>query len=539
MASVLLLEGLPAIREYLRIELERMGHEVVGSVGDGQIGLQQIRKDRPDLVILDLSVPGKSGLDLIDRIRAHTPNCRLLVYTALSAEHFAPLCLKAGVNGFVSKTEGLDVLWSSVRSVLNGRNHYPALSHLGPEKHTLSELTQRELSVLQLIGEGKTNQAIADILSISFKTVSTHRGHLQQKLRVASRLELVEVARRFGMGKSAISDGYVSLEMPKQLGTHVGELQAMLDAVGHPMFFRDRDGRLLLCNHSFLEFYQITPDEAAGRGIRDAMWFDPEQRDRIEARYKELVAAEQPCDFEHVAKVRGTERLLHMWCMPYRSGSGEMLGMVGGVRDLTAQAQMMTALREERRQTQFESEARFELFELILQELSEALASLRLSVGENEVVQLTEFLARLTHIVRLARQNRPGVEEPCDVQSITREELQRYQVSVGWDSPDAPRVWLDVTTYRELLGALSRFIGASASAVLKHKRSSKGLVEVRLSMTNPGDMPKFSITLLRTAELLAERLDACLKRGSDGKSLFLTMELEEEHASAAKPSEPH
>jgi two-component system sensor histidine kinase EvgS/two-component system response regulator EvgA len=521
------------------MELERMGHQVVGSVGDGQIGLQQIRRDRPDLVILDLSLPGRSGLDLINRIRAHTPNCRLLVYTALSAEHFAPLCLKAGVNGFVSKTEDLSVLWSAVRSVLNSRNHYPALSHLGLEKSALSELTQRELSVLQLIGEGKTNQAIADILSINFKTVSTHKGHLQQKLRVTSRLELVELARSYGMGQSTISDGYVSSEIPEQWGTHVGQCQAMLDAVGHPMFFRDREGRLLLCNRSFLEFYQVTPDEVAGQGIQDAVWFDPEQRDRIEASYKELVANEQPCNFEHVAKVRGAERLLHMWSMPYRSDSGEMLGMVGGVRDLTAQAQVMTALREERRQTQSKSDARFELFELVLLELNEVITDIRLRVGATEVAQLTEFFARLTNLVSLVRQNRLDIEEPSDMQGITREELRRYQVSLELDSPNAPRVWLDTVTYRELLKTLSRFIGARASAVLKLKRSSVGLVEVRLSLASPSDMPKFSITLLRTAELLAERLGACLKRGSDGKNLLVTMELEEEQSVSANPSEPH
>ncbi|MCJ1882314.1 LuxR C-terminal-related transcriptional regulator [Pseudomonas nitroreducens] len=539
MASVLLLEALPAIRGYLRMELERMGHEVVGSVGDSQIGLEQIRRDRPDLVILDLSVPGRSGLDLVNRIRAHTPTCRLLVYTSLSAEHFAPLCLKAGVNGFVSKSEDLAVLWSSVRSVLNGRNHYPALSDLGLEKRALSELTQRELSVLQLIGEGKTNQAIADILSISFKTVSTHKGHLQQKLRVASRLELIEIARRYGMGQSAISDGYVSLDVPEQRDTEVGSLQAMLDAVGHPMFFRDRDGRLLLCNHNFLEFYQVTRDEAAGQGIQDAVWFEPDQRDLMDARYKELVATEQPGNFEHTAKVRGIERLLHIWSMPYRNDSGELLGMVGGVRDLTAQAQIMTVLREERRQTQLESEARFELFQLILLELSEALTSIRLRVGEKAVVPLTELLRRLADLVRLVRQDGRGIEEPCDVQCVTKEEFKRYHTSLEQDNSEAPKVWLDVATYRELLRACSSFLGMGANAVLRHKRSSKGLVEIRLSLTNPGDMPKFSITLLRKAELLAERLDACLERGSDGKSLFFTMELEEELSSAAKPSEPH
>ncbi|MFS2124038.1 LuxR C-terminal-related transcriptional regulator [Pseudomonas sp. Pseusp97] len=527
MARVFLLEALPAIREYLRMELGQMGHEVIDSVGDGQVGLQRIRQTHPDLVILGLSMPGKSGLDLIDRIKAHSPGSRLLVYTALNAEHFAPLCLKAGVNGFVSKSEDLDVLRSSIRSVLNGRNHYPALPHAAVEGDELSVLSPRELSVLQLIGEGKTNQAIADILSISFKTVSTHKSHLQEKLRLTSRLELVEVARRHGLGRSAIDDGYVSQDVPQQWRAHIDRLQAMLDAVGHPMFLRDRDGRLLLCNRAFLEFYQVTAEDVAGQDIQGAVWFDPEQRQRLEARYAELVAAEQPCSLEHTTSVHGSERVLHLWGMPYRDDQGRMLGMVGGVRDLTHQARIMQSLREERRRTRLASEARMELFELILLELHGALASTRLRVGDEGLVELDQLVARLHRLADVAQDKRPSAEEPCDVGAITLEELKRHGVELSISGAAAAHCWLDGPVYRELLEALSQLVGPASEATLVQRHNSSGMVEYQLTLTDEPPRAKGSIILWRTAELLAGRLDASLARTADGRTTSLVMTLEE------------
>ncbi|WP_448680796.1 LuxR C-terminal-related transcriptional regulator [Pseudomonas nicosulfuronedens] len=527
MASVILLEALPAIREYLRIELGQMGHAVIDSVGDGQVGLQRIRQTHPDLVILGLSMPGKSGLDLIDRIKAHSPGSRLLVYTALNAEHFAPLCLKAGVNGFVSKSEDLDVLRSSIRSVLNGRNHYPALSQAASEGDELSALSPRELSVLQLIGEGKSNQAIADILSISFKTVSTHKSHLQEKLRLTSRLELVEVARRHGLGRSSIDVGYVTDDVPQQWRAHIDRLQAMLDAVGHPMFLRDRDGRLLLCNRPFLEFYQVTAEDVAGQDIQGAVWFDAEQRERIEARYRELVAAEQPSSLEHTIRVRGMEKVLHLWGMPYRDDQGRMLGMVGGVRDLTHQARIMQTLREERRQTRLASEARVELFERVLLELKDALACAHRRVGDDQLTELDQLLARLSRLAEVAQDKRPSAEEPCDVRAITLEELQRHRVVLSANEDATMHCWLDTLIYRDLLEALSQLIGPACEATLERKRNSSGLIEYQLSLADQQPGAKGSVTLWRMAELLADRLDASLERTTDGRTMTLVMTLEE------------
>lgn len=533
MASAILLEVFPAIRECLRMELERMGHEVIGSVGDGQVGLQQIRQDRPDLVILDLSTPGKSGMDLIERIRAHSPGSRLLVYTALNAEHFAPLCLKAGVNGFVSKSEDLDVLRSSIRSVLTGRNHYPVVAGAPPDGDELSVLSPREHSVLQLIGEGKTNQAIAEILSISFKTVSTHKSHLQEKLRLSSRLELVEFARRHGLGQSSVDYGYVVADVPEQWSTHIGRLQAMLDAAGHPMYLRDREGRLLLCNRSFLEFYQVAADEVAGRDLREALWFEVGHRERIVAKYRELLAGERPYNLERAVKVRGVDRLLNIWGMPYRNERGQTIGMVGGVRDLTQQAHLLSKLREERRRTREADEAKAELFELILVELNDALTAAGSRVASDSLQELFQLMERLTRLASAGRGRRTPAEEPCNVYELTLGELADHGVQVQRDESAKTSGWIDPDIFRELLRTLLQIVGPHATATVICSRNSRGLLAYELTLSERGRSRKASAVLLRIAELQAEQLGAGLTKqlGADEVSLTLAMELEASVAS--------
>jgi PAS domain S-box-containing protein len=293
------------------------------------------------------------------------------------------------------------------------------------------------------------------------------------------------------------------------------------------MFLRDRDGRLLLCNRAFLEFYQVTAEDVAGQDIQGAVWFDPEQRQRLEARYAELVAAEQPCSLEHTTSVRGSERVLHLWGMPYRDDQGKMLGMVGGVRDLTHQARIMQSLREERRQTRLASEARMGLFELILLELSDALASTRLRVGDEGLAELDQLAARLQRLTDVARDKRPSAEEPCDVPAITLEELTRHGLELAVNGASPAHCWLDAPVYRELLEALSQLLGPASEAALDYRHNSSGMVEYRLILTDQPPRTKGSITLWRTAELLAERLDASLERTAEGRTTTLVMTLEE------------
>ncbi|WEJ69864.1 LuxR C-terminal-related transcriptional regulator [Pseudomonas sp. PSE14] len=529
MARVVVVEALPAIRQCLESLLERMGHSVVGSVADGREGLDLIRRCQPDLSILALSTPGRSGLDLVHRAASRHPDGRILVYTALNAEQFAPLCFKEGVSGFVSKQEDLDVLEAAIESVLKGRSHYPAVALEMPDGGELAALSPRELSVLQLLAEGKSNQAIADTLSISFKTVSTHKTHLQEKLHVRSRLELVELARRHGLGEPGQANGYVTEDLPAQWHEQVVRLRAMLDAAGHPMFLRDRDGRLLLCNQSFLDFYQVGAEEVAGQDFLAAQWFDEPERQRIGMGYERLLSEEQPFNLERTLTVRGVLRLLHIWGMPFRDASGQVIGIVGGIRDMTEQAQLMAELRHGRRQAEIASEARFELFESIMTELGDALAIARDQAGATRSLEALErLMQRLAHLAHLARAHNPP-EEACDVLGISVPLLKRYQARLRTQGPAAAHAWIAVDRYRELLETLCQMTGMAPAAELTLRRSSHGVIEIRLTLAGRLPDPEPSAILLRIAELLAKGLGGQLERraGPQVQRFILTLELEE------------
>ncbi|MCP8466362.1 LuxR C-terminal-related transcriptional regulator [Pseudomonas sp. ZM23] len=530
MARILIVETLPAIRRCLETMLEQMGHTVAGSVASGSDGLELVRMAQPDLVILELCAGGRSGFDLIRRMGAHSPDSAILVYTALKAEHFAPLCFNEGVRGFVSKLDDLDELALAIRSVLKGRSHYPAVPMATSDGGGLSALSTRELSVLQLIAEGKSNQAIADTLSISFKTVSTHKTHLQEKLHVDSRMELVELARRHGLGGKDVAEGFMADTLPAGWESEIARLRAMLDAVGHPMFLRGHDARLLLCNQAFLNFYGVGADEVAGMSLLDSWWFDAADRQRMEANFSRLLAEDAPFSLEITIKVRGAPRLLHVWGMPFRDDHGQAIGIVGGLRDMTEQAQRMTELRDARRQAEAANEARLDMFGVILAELDEALAKSAAKAAEGgSLEELEQSIQRLKRLTDLAKEERLPTAEPSDIAALTAAQLQSHGVEMLPGAPATIVAWLAVDAYRELLDMLCLSCGPMPRAELAERRNSRGLLELQLNLSSQPPASAPSAILLRTAELLAEKLGGRLLKLSDshGQKLVLALELEE------------
>ena len=189
------------VRSGLRMLLEAEPDlEVVAEAGDVETTLRYVRAHRPRVLVLDLQMPDGSSLPRIPEIRQSTPETEIVVLTMQSDPAFAREALRAGATGYVLKEAANDELVTAVRLALEGRTYlHPELgAKLAAEPPSPSgppdDLTEREVEVLRLIALGHTNAEIASQLYLSVRTVESHRAHIQQKLRLATRAELVRYA---------------------------------------------------------------------------------------------------------------------------------------------------------------------------------------------------------------------------------------------------------------------------------------------------------------------------------------------------------
>lgn len=180
--------------------------QVVGEATDGGQLLEQLRREQPDLLLLDINMPGLSGPDLILRIKSHWPALPILVLSMHNEPQVAARVLRAGASGYVTKDSEMDVLLGAVRKVAAGGRYIvpelaeklvfgPALADGQPAHAALSE---REREVFRLLVDGRGVNEIAAQLCISNKTVSTHKTRLMEKLNLGSTAELVRYAIEHG-----------------------------------------------------------------------------------------------------------------------------------------------------------------------------------------------------------------------------------------------------------------------------------------------------------------------------------------------------
>jgi DNA-binding NarL/FixJ family response regulator len=180
---------------------------VVGEAVNGAEVLDSLRQQLPDLLLLDINMPGLSGPDLIVRIRAHWAKLPILVLSMHNEAQVAARVLKAGANGYVTKDSEMDVLLGAIRRVAGGGKFIaPELAEklvfdlsLGSDAAPHSTLSDRELEIFHLLAAGKGVNEIAGQLCISNKTVSTHKTRLMEKLNVESTAELVRYALQHGL----------------------------------------------------------------------------------------------------------------------------------------------------------------------------------------------------------------------------------------------------------------------------------------------------------------------------------------------------
>jgi len=210
---ILIVDGSPLVRAGLRAILATEGGlEVCAETGTGSDALGLLRDLQPDLVITDLSLSNDGGLDFIRRLKVQAAGTRILVCCGQSEYLLAERAVRAGASGFVNKTEATEHVIAAVRRVLAGRVW---LSHRVVERivdrlggaqarncSAIGGLSDRELAVFGMIGEGLTTRTIAERLDRSVKTVDAHRERIKRKLGVSRSPELIRIAAQWSLDPS-------------------------------------------------------------------------------------------------------------------------------------------------------------------------------------------------------------------------------------------------------------------------------------------------------------------------------------------------
>jgi len=212
---LLLADDHAVLRSGLRLLLsEQPDMEVVGEASDGEEAIEKARELSPDVLLLDITMPGVGGLEALDRIKKENPQIRVVVLTMHDDESYMERIMTSGGSGYVLKRAADTELLSAIRAVHQGGVYlHPSMTRAlvnqlqrrtaaqERQSHLESKLSEREREVLKLIAQGYTNKEIADMIFLSVKTVETHKAHIMDKLELRSRAELVRYALDNGLLK--------------------------------------------------------------------------------------------------------------------------------------------------------------------------------------------------------------------------------------------------------------------------------------------------------------------------------------------------
>lgn len=204
MTRILIADDHDVVRSGVRTILEsHAGWEVVGEARDGKDAIDQALAVRPDIVILDYAVPLVNGVEATRQIRSRVPGIEILIFTMHDTDSLIRDVLEAGARGFLLKSDAKQFLISAVESLADHKPFFTGKvsealleTYLSKGASHESALSSREKSVVQLVAEGKTNKQIADILSISTKTVESHRATAMHKLNLDTTAALIRYAIR-------------------------------------------------------------------------------------------------------------------------------------------------------------------------------------------------------------------------------------------------------------------------------------------------------------------------------------------------------
>jgi len=205
---IFIVDDHPVFRDGLAgVIRQAQGLSICGEADNAQSALAAIERLKPELVLLDLSLPGRGGLELIKDLRAVRPETAVLVISMHDEALYAERVLRAGGQGYIMKQEGPERMLEAIRMVLAGQIYLSGKMSsrilgvlTGRRTETapaISQLTDRQLEILQLTGEGKDSHVIAKMLHLSFKTVDAHRAQIRERLGLKNYTELISYAARW------------------------------------------------------------------------------------------------------------------------------------------------------------------------------------------------------------------------------------------------------------------------------------------------------------------------------------------------------
>ena len=208
MTKILLVDDHPFVRLGIIHSLENaMNFEYIHEANNGSELINMILKNEYDIVLLDISLPGRSGLDLLREIKKLKPELKVLIVSMHSEEQYAIRSLKLGASGYITKSAVPNELIIAIRMIIQGKK-YITTSLAEKIAHNLDsleenpkhdKLSERELEVMCMLGQGKTNNEIAQELSLSPKTISTYRERILEKLNMNSTADIIRYALKEGL----------------------------------------------------------------------------------------------------------------------------------------------------------------------------------------------------------------------------------------------------------------------------------------------------------------------------------------------------
>jgi two-component system invasion response regulator UvrY len=214
---VLLVDDHAIVREgYRRLMEKQPGIEVVAEAENAAAGYQAYKASSPDVAVVDISMPGRGGIDLVRQLRQWDPDARVLIFSMHATAAYAQQAFRAGAKGYVTKSSPPDILVSAIRTVYAGRpaicteiSQVVAASQLCDDVSAMKDLSPRQFEILRMILDARTTEEIATAFNLSPKTVANHHYEIKSKLGVRSDIELVYFCMRQGLLPSLAVPGAV------------------------------------------------------------------------------------------------------------------------------------------------------------------------------------------------------------------------------------------------------------------------------------------------------------------------------------------
>jgi two-component system invasion response regulator UvrY len=204
--TILVVDDHPIVRAGCRQLIQQIPNTKVIEAETGEEGYRLFQQNYPDMVLLDITLPGIGGLEVLRKIRANRENAKVLMFSMHEDPVFASRAMQAGAKGYITKNNAADYLVEAVEKVLAGKTYLSpdtaqqlAMLNIGAGTSALSDLSRRELEILRLLGEGKSMTEISNLLGISYKTVANNLTQIKSKLDINKTAELMRFAISHGL----------------------------------------------------------------------------------------------------------------------------------------------------------------------------------------------------------------------------------------------------------------------------------------------------------------------------------------------------